>query len=125
MCKDFTDAMERAKDNLSKLGKSISGLKVPCRYKGAFMFIADLRGFRFTEHTLDEMEVIGKTDSDVLIHLIDGKSFGIGVPYMLATYLDNDKARAMVLEILKEKKQRITEKNVLMAIITVKSRLGS
>ena len=122
MCRDFTDAMEQASTNLYKLGENINQLKIPCRYKGAFMVMGDSRGFRFTNDTLQNMEVIGQTDSEVLIHLLEGKSAGLGVPYILATYLDTDKARAKVLQLLEEDKQRTTEKNVLKAILTIKNR---
>ena len=124
MCKDFTDAMEQANTNLYKLGDSINQLRIPCRYKGAFMVMADNRGFRFIDTTLKEMEIIGQTDSDVLIHLLDGKSAGLGVPYILATYLDEDRARAMALQVLEEENRKSTEKNVLKAILTVKGRLN-
>jgi len=122
MCEDFNNSMARASDNLHQLGESIFKLNVPCNYKGAFMEMADSRGFRFTNDTLQNMEVIGQTDSEVLIHLLEGKSAGLGVPYILATYLDTDKARAMVLQLLEEDKQRTTEKNVLKAILTIKNR---
>ena len=122
MCKDFTDAMENGNTNFLKLGESINQLKIPCRYKGAFVAMADDRGFRFTNTTLYEMEEIGKTNSNTLINLLDGKKNGIGVPYLLATYLKKDKHRAMVLQLLAEDKQSTTETNVLKAILTVKHR---
>ena len=122
MCEEFNDAMEKANTNLYRLGDSIDKLNIPCRYKGAFLLMADNRGFRFTNNTLGEMEEIGGTDSDVLIPLLEGKSAGLGVPYILATYLDTDKHRAMVLQLLEENKQRTTEKNVLKAILTIKNR---
>ncbi|WP_415405882.1 hypothetical protein ACLHDG_08945 [Sulfurovum sp. CS9] len=59
MCEDFNNAMGRASDNLHLLGESIFNLNVPCNYKGAFMEMADSRGFRFTNDTLQNMEVIG------------------------------------------------------------------
>ncbi len=124
MCKDFNNAMDVASHNLHQLGESILKLNVPCNYKGAFMGMADSRGFRFTNDTLQNMEVIGQTDSEVLIHLLEGKSAGLGVPYILATYLDTDKHRAMVLQLLEENKQRTTETNVLKAILTVKNRVS-
>ncbi len=49
MCEEFNDAMEQANTNLYKLGDSINQLKIPCRYKGAFMVMADNRGFRFID----------------------------------------------------------------------------
>ena len=122
MCEDYADAMEKANSNLYKLGDNINQLEIPCRYKGAFVRMADNRGFRFINDTLLEMETIGQTDSDVLIHLLDGKSAGLGVPFILATYLDDDKTRALVLQELEEDKKRTTEKNVLKAILTVKDR---
>ena len=124
MCEDFNNAMEKANSNIYKLGDSINQLNIPCRYKGAFMLMADSRGFRFTNDTLQNMGEIGVTDSDVLIHLLEGKSAGLGVPYILATYLDTDKHRAMVLQLLEENKQRTTETNILKAILTVKNRVS-
>ncbi len=120
MCEQFENAMAQASTNLYKVGDSINMLDIPCRYKGAFMVMADNRGFRFTEDTLSEMETIGKIDSEVLIPLLNGKSSGLGVAYILATYLDNDKARATVLEYLDEERQSTTKENVLKAILSVK-----
>lgn len=120
MCKHYDEAMERGHNNFNALGESIKRLDIPCRYKGAFVTMADARGFRFTENTLSQMETIGKTDSDVLINLFEGKERGIIVPYILATYLDTDKNRAKVLEYLSENNQNVTEKNVLKAILSVR-----
>lgn len=122
MCEEFNEAMAKANSNLYKLGDSINRLNVPCNYKGAFLLMADNRGFRFTNDTLEHMETIGQTKSEVLIHLLDGKSAGLIVPYILATYLETDKARAMVLQLLEEEKRKTTESNVLKAILTVKNR---
>lgn len=118
MCESFNNEMDKASNNLHRLGESIKSLKISCRYKGAFMGMADIRGFRFTKDTLKEMEIIGKTDSDVLIHLLDGKKNGIGVPYILAIYLDNDKKRALALQWLEENNKERTEKNVFEAILS-------
>ena len=120
MCQHLDDAIARAINNIHKIGESINNLKVPCRYKGAFLEMADYRGFRFTDTTLKEMETIGKTNSNILFHLLDGKKNGIGVPYILATYLDTDKKRALALGWLEENKKKRTEKNVLKAVLSVR-----
>lgn len=120
MCKHYDEAMERGHNNFNALGESIKRLNIPCRYKGAFVTMADSRGFRFTENTLSQMETIGQTDSDVLINLFEGKQNGIIVPYILATYLDTDKNRAKVLEYLEENDEKVTENNILKAILSLK-----
>lgn len=119
MCKHYNEAMELGHKNFNALGESIHRLDIPCRYKVAFLSMADYRGFRFTENTLSQMETIGQTDSDVLINLFEGKERGIIVPYILATYLDDDKNRAKVLEYLEENNQKATKENVLKAILSV------
>ncbi len=118
MCEAFEEARQSGRNNRYGLENNIEALDVPCRYKAAFLRMTDNRGFRFKDDTLSQMEEIGKTDSDVLIPLLGGKVAGLIVPYILSTYLDSDKERAQVIEYLSEKREKVTEKNVLKAILT-------
>ncbi len=124
MCKALNDALGDGKSNLNSLAQRIGSLKVSCKYKGAFMRMSDNRGFRFTDDTLSQMEAIGSSKSEVCIHLLDGKQAGLIVPYTLATQLDTDKDRALVLQELEKDKKRVTEINILKAILTIKNRFS-
>lgn len=124
MCEDLKDALDGANNNINSLAKKISALKIPCEYKGVFMKMADSRGFRFTNDTLEQMETIGKAKSSICLDLLNrSKLNGLIVPYTLATQLGSDKERALVLQVLQEKKQKITELNVVKAILTIQHRL--
>ena len=74
MCEELQDALLSANNNLDAIANQINTLKISCEYKTSFMRMADIRGFRFTVDTLNEMETIGKTKSKVCIPLLDGKS---------------------------------------------------
>ena len=123
MCKDFDAAVEQAVHNLKQLGGNISKMKIPCRYKGAFLALTDKRGIRFKEETLQKLEVIARTNSDVLLPVLDRKKSGVEVAYMLAVAFSSDKERAMVLEELEEQNQTPNTLNVSKAILTVRERM--
>lgn len=124
MCTELQDALHSANNNIEAIAKKIQALKVPCKFKGAFMRMVDIRGFRDTAETYKEMQVIGDTKSDTCISLLSGKGAGLIVAYHLATELGDEKARAMVLQELNEHNLKYTEINVLRAILTVKHKLG-
>ena len=122
MCNDLKEAVLSANRNTDTIANKIDNLNIPCNYKGVFMHLADERGFRFDNDTLSKMEVIGNSESEVCLSLLQGnhKTAGLISAYQLATKLPTDKERAEVLEIINEDgKKTITEKNVLLAILTL------
>ena len=125
MSRELQSATDNAHKNIDAISQKIKALKVSGKFKGAFMKMVDIRGFRDTPETYKEMQVIGDTKSDTCISLLEGKGAGLIVAYHLATQLDNEKARAMVLQELNEHNLKFTENNVLKAILTVKNRFDS
>ena len=66
------------------------------------------------------MQIIGETKSPTLLDLCTGKSFGLIVPYQLATQLDNEVCRAKAVQSIEEQGIKMNEKNILLAILSVK-----
>ena len=124
MCEELQAAVEAAYKNTDATAARINEMGIPCDYKGVFVRLADDRGFRFNKDTLQMMEVIGQTESDVCLMILQGnnKKAGIIAAYRLATELDNDTDRAKVIQWIREetRKATIDEKNVLLGILTVK-----
>ena len=124
MCEKLQAALEAANENNAATAKRIDAMAIPCDFKGVFMHMADERGFRFSKDTLQMMEVIGQTESEVCLMILQGnsKKTGLIAAYRLATELDNDQDRAKVIEWIREqtRKTTIDEKNVLLGILTVK-----
>ena len=124
MCEALKEAITNGKNNIDAVALVIDTMPIPCDYKGVFMHLADERGFRFSKDTLQMMEVIGQTESEVCLMILQGnnKKTGLISAYRLATELDNDTDRAKVIEWIREetRKTTIDEKNVLLGILTVK-----
>lgn len=120
MCITLDEALQKAKQNVDKVATAINNLVIPCKFKGAFMQISDERGFRFDKETLRQMKVIGDTDSDICLMILDRKQNGLISAYHLATELETDKQRADALEWLDEQGQSKTERNILKAILAVR-----
>ncbi len=124
MCEELQAAVEAAYKNTDATAARIDTMQIPCDYKGVFVRLADDRGFRFNKDTLQMMEVIGQTESEVCLLILQGnnKKAGLIAAYRLATELDNDTDRAKVIQWIREetRKTTIDEKNVLLGILTVK-----
>ena len=126
MCEALQEAIQSANNNTDVIAQKIDALSIPCKFKGIFMHLSDERGFRFDKETLRQMEEIGKTESEVCAMILEGnhKQAGLIAAYRLATELDNDKQRAGAVQIIRDGKSKtINEKNVLLAILTVKGKL--
>lgn len=123
MCAELGEVLEKAKKNMETIASKIAALGVSCEYKAAFMNMADIRGFKDKPETYQEMQIIGSTKSEVCMPLLENKDCGLIVAYHLATQFDADRERAMVLGVLDENKEKVTERNVLKAILTVRNRL--
>ena len=122
MCTELQEALSSANYNLQTIANKIQVLKVLCEYKGAFMKMIDVRGFRDSAETYEQMQIIGDAKSDICISLLTGKGSGLIVSYLFATQLGNEKERALVLEELELNNKTINEKNSLLAILTIKNR---
>jgi hypothetical protein len=126
MCPELEAAVNAAKRNTDDMAKSIDTLTIPCAFKGAFMHMASERGFRFDSETIRQMEVIGKSESEVCLMILDGnnKQAGLIAAYHLAAELDNDTLRAEAVTIVRSEKNAKTlkENDVLKAILTVRGR---
>lgn len=123
MCEELKEAIYSANRNTDAVAQQIDALPIPCNFKGIFMHLTDERGFRFDKETLRQMEEVGKTESEVCAVILEGndKQAGLIVAYRLATELDNDKKRAEAVQIVREgNRKSMNEKNVLLAILTVK-----
>lgn len=119
MCITLDEAVLKAKQNVDNVAIAINNLNIPCKFKGAFMKISDERGFRFDKETLRQMQIIGDTDSDICLIILERKQNGLISAYHLATELDTEKKRAEALEWLDEQGKRRTENNILKAILSV------
>lgn len=121
MCEALKEAIDLANLNTKRMADTIDALPIPCSFKGQFLRMADTRGFRFDDETLRQMEEIGKTKSDICLMLLEGKDAGLIAVYILATELDDDRQRATVITLIREKskKKTITEKDVWKAITSV------
>ena len=129
MCEKLQKALDAANKNNTDTAERINAMPIPCDFKGVFMHMADERGFRFNKNTLEMMEIIGQTKSEVCLMILQGnaKQAGLITAYRLATELDNDKDRASVIEWIYEEVQKTTidEKNVLLGILTVKGKMSN
>jgi len=124
ICDKLQDALKAANNKNIAVAKRIDAMQIPCDFKEVFMHMADERGLRFNDDTLNQMEVIGRTKSEVCLMILEGnnKKAGLIAAYWLAVKLDNDKDRAKVIEWIREQtnKTTIDEKNVLLGILTIK-----
>jgi hypothetical protein len=121
MCTELKEAIGKAKNNIETIAEAINKLNISCKFKAAFMKMTDERGFRFDNDTLQMMQIIGQTDSDMcLMLLLDRKQSGLIAAYRLATELKEDSQRAEAIQWLEDNGFKPVEKNILMAILTVR-----
>ena len=120
MSTPLQDATAVVSANLADMEKKIDALDVPEYFKGAFMGVTDIRGFRVSEDNLSRMQTIGETKSETLLHLCSGKSYGLVVPFRLATQLKTEKCRAMAVQWVDEQQVKMNGENILLAILSVK-----
>lgn len=120
MCTELKEAIGKAKNNIETIAEAINQLSISCRYKAAFMQMTDERGFRFDMDTLQMMEIVGQTDSDICHMMLDGKQNGLTAAYRLATELRDDSQRGKAIEWLEREKLKPTEKNILLAVLSVR-----
>ena len=124
MCEALKDAIERVNSNTAALADQINDLPIPCAFKGVFMQLAGDRGFKVSRDTFSMMQIIGESESEVCLMVLEGNSkrAGLIVAYRLATELDNDKDRAAAVEWVREKKPNgvLDEKTILLAILSVR-----
>ena len=124
MCEELKEAVQSANLNTDVIAQKIDTLSIPCKFKGVFMHMADERGFRFDSNTLNAMQIIGETKSEVCLDLLTGnhKKAGLISAYRLATELDQDRLRAEAVQIVLEKKSTVNERSILLAILTVRGK---
>ena len=125
MCEDLKEALKNATTTIKTIAQKIDALNLSCEHKSAFMKMVDVRGFRDSSETYQQMQIIGDAKSEICISLLDGKGAGLIVSYYMATQLTNEKERALIMLELESSKLNATKENVLLAILTIKARIKS
>ena len=125
MCEDLKYALKSATTNIKTIAQKINALNLSCEHKSAFMKMVDVRGFRDSSETYQQMQVIGNAKSEICISLLQGKGAGLIVSYYMATQLSNEKERAYVIQELEKDNLNATKENILLAILTIKARIKS